>query len=56
MSVKPLAAKAASLIEKETEVSYALHGIRLREQGVHILFNLILFVLVLVLALEIRVL
>ncbi len=49
-------AAAASLIEKETEVSYNLHGIRLRAQGVCMRFNLILFVLVLVLVLEIRIL
>jgi hypothetical protein len=48
--------KTAGLIEKETEVSYDLFGIRLRAQGVYMLFNLILFVLVLVLVLEIRIL
>jgi len=46
------AKKTAGLIEKETEVSYDLYGIRLRAQGVCIRFNLILFVLVL----EIRIL
>ena len=44
--------KTAGLIEKETEVSYDLYGIRLRAKGVCMRFNLILFVLVL----EIRIL
>jgi hypothetical protein len=58
VSAQPLAKKKAGLIEKETEVSYDLHGIRLRAQGVYMQFNLILFVLVLVLVLvlEIRIL
>ena len=48
------AKKTAGQIEKETDVSYDIHGIRLRAQGVCSRFNLILFVLVLVLVLEIR--
>jgi hypothetical protein len=56
VSAQPPAKKTAGLIEKETEVSYDLFGIRLRAQGVYMLFNLILFVLVLVLVLEIRIL
>jgi hypothetical protein len=39
-------------VSNETEVSYDLHGIRLRVHGVHMRFNLVLFVLVL----EIRIL
>jgi hypothetical protein len=56
MSAQPLAQKTAGLIEKETEVSYDLYVIRLRAKGVCMRFNLILFVLVLVLVLEIRIL
>jgi hypothetical protein len=52
VSAQPPAKKTAGLIEKETEVSYDLYGIRLRAQGVCMRFNLILFVLVL----EIRIL
>ena len=52
VSAHPPAKKTAGLIEKETEVSYDLYGIRLRAQGVCMRFNLILFVLVL----EIRIL
>jgi hypothetical protein len=55
-SAQPPAKKTAGLIEKETEVSYDLYGIRLRAKGVCIRFNLILFELVLVLVLEIRIL
>jgi hypothetical protein len=54
VSALPPAKKTAGLIEKETEVSYDLHNIRLRAQGLCMRFNLILFVLVLVL--EIRIL
>jgi hypothetical protein len=56
VSAQPLAKKTAGLIEKETDVSYDLHGIRLRAQGVCMRFYLILFVLVLVVVLEIRIL
>jgi len=70
VSAQPPAKKTAGLIEKETEVSYDLYGIRLRapavvttrvglwlgRQGVCMRFSLILFVLVLVLVLEIRIL
>jgi hypothetical protein len=56
VSAQPPAKKRADLIEKETEVSYDLYGIRLRAKGVCMQFNLILFVLVLVLVLEIRIL
>ena len=56
VSALPLNKKTVGLIEKETEVSYDLHDIRLRVQGVCIRFNLILFVPVLVLVLEIRIL
>jgi hypothetical protein len=54
----PSAKKTAGLIEKETDVSYDLHGIRLRAQGVCMRFNQIIIVLVvvLVLVLEIRIL
>jgi hypothetical protein len=55
-SAQPPAKKTAGLIEKETEVSYDLYGIRLRAKSVCMRFNLILFVLVLVLVLEIRIL
>jgi hypothetical protein len=54
VSAQPPAKKTAGLIEKETEVSYHLHGIILRAQVVCMRFNLILFVLVLVLVLEKR--
>jgi hypothetical protein len=53
-SAQPPASGVTSLIEKETEVSYDLCGIRLRAKGVCMRFNLILFVLVLVLVLEKR--
>ena len=53
-SAQPPAKKTAGQIEKETDVSYDLHGIRLRAQSVCMRFNLILFVLVVVL--EIRIL
>ena len=49
VSAQPPAKKTADLIEKETDVSYDLHGKRLRAQGVCMRFNLILFVLVVVL-------
>jgi hypothetical protein len=52
VSAQPPAKKAAGLIEEETEVSYDLYTIRLRALGLYMLFNLILFVLVL----EIRIL
>jgi hypothetical protein len=55
-SAQPPAKKTAGLVEKETEVSYDLHGIRLRAQGVCMQFIRILFVVVLVLVLEIRIL
>ncbi len=55
-SAQPPVKKTAGQIENETDVSYDLHGIRLRAQGVCMRFNLILFVLVLVLVLEIRIL
>jgi hypothetical protein len=55
VSAQPPAKKTAGLIEKETEVSYDLRGIRLRAQGVCIRFNLILFVLVLVLVVVIEI-
>jgi hypothetical protein len=54
--VQPPAKKTAGLIEKETQFSYDLNGIRLRAKAVCMQFNLILFVLVLVLVLEIRIL
>jgi hypothetical protein len=56
VSAQPPDKKAAGLIEKETDVSYDLHGIRLRAQGVCMRFNLIIIVLVVVLVLEIRIL
>jgi hypothetical protein len=56
ISAQPPAKKTTGLIEKETEVSYDLYGIRLRAKAVCMRFNLILFVLVLVLVLEIRIL
>jgi len=51
-SAQPPVKKTAGLIEKETEVSYDLNGMRLRAKAVCMRFNLILFVLVL----EIRIL
>jgi hypothetical protein len=56
VSAPPPAKKTAGQIEEETDVSYDLHGIRLRAQGVCMRFNLILFVLVLVVVIEIRIL
>jgi hypothetical protein len=60
VTAQPPSKETASQIEEETDVSYDLHGIRLRAQGVCMRFNLILFVLVLVLVLvvvlEIRIL
>jgi hypothetical protein len=56
VSAQPPAKKTAGQIEKETDVSYDLHGIRLRAQGACMRFNQILFVLVLVVVLEIRIL
>ena len=56
VSAPPPAKKTAGLIKKETDVSYDLHGIRLRAQGVCMRFNQIFFVLVLVVVLEIRIL
>jgi hypothetical protein len=35
MSAQPPAKKTAGQIEKETDVSYDLHGIRLRAQEAH---------------------
>jgi hypothetical protein len=52
----PPAENTAGLIEKETDVSYDLHSIRLWARGVCMRFDLVFFVLVLVLVLEIRVL
>ena len=49
VSASSLAAEANSFIGKATEVSYELHGIGYRAQGVCTRSNLILFVLVLVL-------
>jgi hypothetical protein len=46
------AKRTAGITEKETEVSYNLHGIRLRAQGVSMQFIRILFVVVLVLVVE----
>jgi hypothetical protein len=51
VSASPPAKKTTGLIEKETEVSYDIYGIRLRAQDGCMRFNLILFVLVLVLVL-----
>jgi hypothetical protein len=51
VSAQPPAKKTTDLIEKETEVSYDLHDIRLRAQGVCMRFILMLFVLILVLVL-----